>query len=65
LHSPAATAGLAAGDVILGPPGEHFSRRAGLREWVLTSLVNDVRELEVVRDGRRSTVTIRVGVAPG
>jgi hypothetical protein len=64
-YSPAAEAGIVSGDVILGPPGEHFERRGGLREWVLTSMVDDVRELEILRAARSAVVTIRMGAAPG
>jgi hypothetical protein len=63
-YSPASEAGLVVGDIILGPPGEHFRRRARLREWVTTSLVDQVRTLELLRDDRLLQVAIRVGSVP-
>lgn len=62
--SPAAQAGIRTEDIILGPPGKHFSKRGELREWITTSLVNDLREIELLRDGRSMRVRIRVGTAP-
>ncbi len=62
--SPAADAGLVVGDVILGPPGEHFRRRAELREWVTTSFVDEVRPLDLLRDAVPRRVEIRTGSLP-
>jgi hypothetical protein len=54
--SPAERAGIASGDVILGPPGAHFRSPVDFREWTLTSTVDEARVVDIHRDGR----TIRV-----
>jgi hypothetical protein len=62
--SPAEQAGLRAGDIVLGPPGSPFVERNQIREWVMTSIVDEVRSLEVLRNGLPITVRVRVGAAP-
>jgi len=62
--SPAARAGLAKGDVILGPPGAHFSERNQLREWIVTSLVDELRQLELRRGDTTRIVDLRIGAEP-
>jgi S1-C subfamily serine protease len=62
--SPAARAGLTDGDIVLGPPGEHFSERNQIREWIMTSIVDQTRSLDVLRDGRVLTFSIRISAAP-
>jgi hypothetical protein len=61
--SPAERAGMASGDVILGPPGAHFRSPADFREWALTSVVDEAKVLDVDRDGRIIRVEI-VAAAP-
>lgn len=63
-YSPAARAGLEVGDIVLGPPGEPFEDRSGLREWAATSIVDEVRPLVVLRDGEPRTIELRLGAAP-
>jgi S1-C subfamily serine protease len=63
-YSPAAEAGLLAGDIILGPPGAHFRKRAQLREWVTTALADQRQPLDLLRDGRPLVIAIRVGTMP-
>lgn len=57
--SPAQQAGIEAGDVILGPPGAHFSEHNQVREWVMLSSIGEPRALEVRRneESRRVTLT--------
>jgi S1-C subfamily serine protease len=62
--SPAEQAGLRAGDIVLGPPGSPFIERNQIREWVMTSIVDEVRSLDVLRDGVPITVRVRVAAAP-
>ena len=62
--SPAEQAGLRAGDIVLGPPRSPFVERNQIREWVMTSIVDEVRSLEILRDGVPLTVRVRVGAAP-
>ena len=57
-QSPAATGGLAPGDIILGPPGAPFGDPRELRTWVMLSPIGKPRPLEVLRNDRRSRVTI-------
>ncbi len=63
-YSPAAKAGLKVGDIVLGPPGEPFEERSGLREWAATSIVDEVGRLVVLRDGEERTVELRLGAPP-
>ncbi len=62
--SPAERAALRGGDIILGPPGAHFAETHQLREWVMTSLVDEVRTLEVLREGRVESVDLEIGAPP-
>jgi hypothetical protein len=63
-HSPAERAGLQTGDVILGPPGAYFAETNQIREWVMTSIVDEVRTLHVLRDGRVQAFEFRIGAPP-
>jgi S1-C subfamily serine protease len=62
--SPAAHAGMASGDVVLGPPGGHFTERNQIREWVMTSMIDRTYDLEVLRNGRVVTLPIRISAPP-
>jgi thiol-disulfide isomerase/thioredoxin len=56
--SPARTAGLKAGDIVLGPPGHHFAERDQIREWTMLSAVDTPASLDVLRDGRPIPITL-------
>ncbi len=56
--SPARVAGLEPGDIVLGPPGRHFTERDQIREWTMLSSVDEPAALDVLRDGRPLAVTL-------
>jgi thiol-disulfide isomerase/thioredoxin len=56
--SPAKAAGLEVGDVIMGPPGEHFTEPQQLREWVMTAPLDRPLPLEIVRNGAAREVAL-------
>jgi thiol-disulfide isomerase/thioredoxin len=57
---PAMAAGIAPGDILLGPPGAHFSEPTQVREWTMTSERGKPIVLDVQRDGRiiQTSVTL-------
>ena len=56
--SPAASAGLKVGDVVVGPPGRHFAEPSQIREWTMSSARGKPLALDTVRDGRPNAVTV-------
>ncbi len=62
--SPAQSAGLEVGDIILGPPRAHFEERNEIREWTMTSSIDKISKLEVLRDSQPMVVSLRVGKFP-
>ena len=56
--SPAETAGLAVGDVVLGPPNAHFTEPGQIREWTMTSRIGRPTSLDVLRQSERRRVTL-------
>ncbi len=62
--SPAEQAGIRARDIVVGPPGSPFVERNQIREWIMTSVVGEVRPLVILRNKGRKIVRIRVGAAP-
>jgi len=52
--SPAQEAGLKAGDIVLGPPGQPFDSPRELREWTMTAPRGVALPLLVVRPGEHS-----------
>ena len=56
--SPAAAAGLEAGDVILGRPGQPFTERDFVREWVMTAPIGVEQPLQVLRDEETLTLAL-------
>jgi len=47
--SPAQQAGLEAGDIIIGRPGQPFMERDFVREWVMTAPIGETQKLQVRR----------------
>jgi hypothetical protein len=60
-NSPAARSGIRVGDVIVGSPGEPFVERNRLREWIMTSIAGNPRELEILRAGVLRTISVEIG----
>jgi thiol-disulfide isomerase/thioredoxin len=56
--SPAGRAGLEQGDIVLGPPGAHFTERGQVRSWTMLSKVGEPRQLEVLRGKEQLTLTL-------
>ena len=56
--SPAEAAGLAVGDVVLGPPSRHFTEPGQIREWTMTSKIGKPASLDVLRNSERRRVTL-------
>jgi thiol-disulfide isomerase/thioredoxin len=57
-ESPAEAAGLAVGDVVLGPPSAHFTEPGQIREWTMTSKIGKPASLDVLRHSERRRVTL-------
>jgi hypothetical protein len=63
-RSPAATAGLRPGDIVLGVPSRLFSRASELRPFIASANPGSVLALEVLRGKSRVLVRSTVGEAP-
>src|SRR5262249_34870072 len=63
-ESPAGAAGLRAGDILLGPPGKHFSEPNQVREWTMTSDRDKPLALDVMREGEPPLGTITLSKFP-
>lgn len=61
---PAVEAGLAPGDILLGPPGEPFVERHAVREWTMLGEVGASRPLLVLRDEDEWEARIRLAPYP-
>ncbi len=62
--SPASTAGLRVGDLILGPPGHPFEEPNQVREWTMRSEIGEAYPLDVLRQDKPQRVTLRPGPYP-
>ena len=63
--SPAASAGLLVGDLILGPPGEPFLEPRQIREWTMFQSAGVPRSLLVIREGEQREIVLTPGPHPG
>jgi PDZ domain len=62
--SPAARAGLAPGDVVLGPRGRSFDREGEIRAFTMLAGTQKPIDLEVLRQGKKRTVTVALAAFP-
>jgi hypothetical protein len=60
---PAMAAGIAPGDILLGPPGAHFTEPTQIREWTMTS-ARQADGPRHQRDGRIVPMTITLAPYP-
>lgn len=56
--SPAQQAGLEAGDIIIGRPGQPFTERDFVREWVMTAPIGEVQSLQIRRGDTQMTLAL-------
>jgi thiol-disulfide isomerase/thioredoxin len=56
--SPAHAAGFAVGDVVLGPPGAHFTEPNQIRQWTMLSKIDKPAPLDVVRGEQHLRLTL-------
>ncbi len=56
--SPAKKAGLEAGDIIIGRPGQPFTERDFVREWVMTAPIGETQSLQVQRGEGQMTLAL-------
>jgi serine protease Do len=63
-YSPAASAGIRSGDVIVEFDGKHVTSPKQLTEMVADTPVGKPTELKYVRDGRALTATVKLGERP-
>jgi thiol-disulfide isomerase/thioredoxin len=62
--SPAKTAGLRVGDVILGPPHKPFAEPHQIREWTMRSEIGVPEPLDILRGKRPLEITLSPGPYP-
>jgi thiol-disulfide isomerase/thioredoxin len=55
---PASAAGFQVGDIVVGPPRNHFAEPTQIREWTMTSPRGKPLALEIVREGESKTVAV-------
>lgn len=63
--SPAAQAGIQAGDIVLGPPGATFTERYQVRSWTMITPREAPAPLEVLREGKRLVMQVKLAPYPG
>jgi thiol-disulfide isomerase/thioredoxin len=62
--SPAAAAGLQAGDIIVGPPRDPFAEPNQIREWTMRSEIGKPQRLAILREDKPMLITLRPGPYP-
>jgi thiol-disulfide isomerase/thioredoxin len=62
--SPALKAGLAVGDIVLGPPGHPFKEDKEIRTWTMLLPVGKPQPLVALRDGHRLSLDLVPGERP-
>jgi thiol-disulfide isomerase/thioredoxin len=62
--SPAQSAGLIAGDIVLGPPAHPFREEREIRTWTMLQTVGKPQPLTILRGGRRLQLTLVPGARP-
>ncbi|HEY0707139.1 MAG TPA: PDZ domain-containing protein [Polyangia bacterium] len=62
--SPAAAAGLGTGDIIIGEPGAPFARENQVRAFTMLSSIAAPVRLEVLRNGNRTVVEVKLTHVP-
>ena len=62
--TPAFAAGIRPGDVVLGPPGEHFDEPNRIREWIMTSPRGTAIPLDILRGEETVKTTVSLTAYP-
>src|SRR6185295_6905415 len=56
--SPAQAAGLALGDIVLGPPGQPFTQHGDIKAWTMLLPVDKPQALQVLRGGKPLAINL-------
>lgn len=57
-ESPALVAGIRPGDIVLGPPGEHFAEPTQIREWTMNAPRDKPQPLDVLREDKTIPMSV-------
>lgn len=63
-NSPAESAGLSTGDILIGPPGRPFEQHREVRWWTMLAEPGTARRLEILRGEQRQAIDIVPGLYP-
>src|SRR5262249_22795175 len=58
-ETPAAAAGLQAGDIVTGPPHRPFTHRGQIGEWTMLTAAGTAHPLDVLRDNQHLQVSLK------